>query len=76
MNWISYPETKPNSSQPYLVSVTGPYLGGDLTFNYIAIYSAETDEWYKYNPFEENSKGEKINLKINGWCSDLTTYIR
>ncbi|MGV9004467.1 hypothetical protein [Flavobacterium sp.] len=41
MNWISYPETKPNASQPYLVSVTGPYLGGDITFNYMAMYNPE-----------------------------------
>ena len=76
MNWISYPETKPKASQPYLISVTRPYLDGDLTFNYIAMYNVETNEWFKYNPFEDNSTGEKMNLKVNGWVEDLTTYIR
>lgn len=76
MEWILYPENKPTESRPYTVSITGPYASGDLTFIYIAYYNAETDEWFKYDPFKEESIGEKINLRINGWFNGIATLIR
>lgn len=76
MNWIKYPEIKPTKSQPYLISITRPYSGGDLTFNYIAFYDAESNQWFKYDGFSnENNVLEKITEKINGWADDLTTYL-
>jgi hypothetical protein len=76
MEWILYPENKPTESRPYTVSITGPYASGDFTLIYIAYYNAETNEWFKNDPFKENSVGEKINLRINGWLKGIATLIR
>jgi len=35
MNWKAYRQERPQESQPYLVSVNRPYLGNNLTFNYV-----------------------------------------
>jgi len=46
MDWISYPQTKPNISQLYLVSISRPYSNASLTFNYIEYYHAVADGWH------------------------------
>lgn len=77
MNWINYPENRPNVSQPYLVSVTRPYNGGDLTFNYVAYYNTENNQWFKYDGFSnENNILERITDRINGWDSNSSVYLR
>jgi len=76
MNWTSYPQNKPKSSGYYLVSITRPFKNGDLTFNYNAYYNAETDKWFKYNPFSDDTYIlEEIEFKINGWVQDLPKYL-
>lgn len=74
MDWISYPQTKPNISQPYLVSISRPYSNASLTFNYIAYYDAVADRWHKHDSFEDDSIKEIINEKVLGWKS-LSTYL-
>ncbi len=75
MNWISYPQSRPNVSQTYLVSISRPYMHSTLTFNYIAHYDAETHNWHKYDSFiDKESIGEIITDKIVGWVN-LTAYL-
>lgn len=76
MEWILYPENKPIESRPYTVSITKPYSNGDFTFIYIAYYNVETDKWLKYDPFDENPKGDLINFRVNGWFTGIDTLIR
>ncbi|GET25890.1 hypothetical protein [Prolixibacter sp. NT017] len=76
MNWISYPANKPEKSGPYVVSISRPVENGDYTFSYKAYYSAETDRWFKYNPFsDEKDVLEEITFKINGWIQNLPAYL-
>lgn len=76
MNWTSYPQNKPETSGPYLVSITRPVDKGDFTFSYRACYNAETDKWFKYDPFSDDADIlEEIKFKINGWIHDLPAYL-
>lgn len=76
MEWISYPERKPEQSGPYVVSIQRPYNNSDLTFKYVAYFNADSNEWFKYNPFEdENGILEKIDFRINGW-GQVPIYLR
>lgn len=73
---MSFPENRPVNSGPYIVSIQRPYLGGDLTFKYVAYYNVESNEWFKYDPFtEENGILEKIDFRINGW-GQIPIYLR
>ena len=77
MNWIDYPENRPGESGPYLVSITRPYIGGDLTFKYVAFFNAENNQWFKYDSFtDENEVLERIQFRVNAWAINLPIYLR
>ena len=68
MDWIDYPNNKPDNTQTYLVSIERPYIGNTLTFLYIAHYDVENDNWHKYDSFsDDNSVGEIIKDRIIGF---------
>lgn len=75
MNWIKYPETRPNISKTYIISICRPYSNGDFIFSYIAYYDVETCCWHKHDNFDDASIKEIITDKIVGWNDDLTTYL-
>ena len=68
MEWKKYPENKPPKSGSYSVSVARPVNGNEFVFVYVAYYSANLDQWFKYDPFsDEHDVLESIEFKINGW---------
>ncbi len=75
MNWISYPQYRPEVSQPYLISVERPYAVSTLTFNTMAYYDVDTQRWFKYDGFDDNSAKELITNKVVGWLGGLTTFL-
>ncbi len=76
MNWTSYPQNKPESSGPYLASITRPFKRSILTFNYIAYYDTKMDKWFKYNPFSDDDEIlQEIEFEIIGWLQNLATYL-
>ncbi len=75
MNWISYPENRPNESGTYHVSICRPYNGADLTFHYVAHYDAETRQWHKNDGFDDDSVKEVIKERIVGWIDGLAILI-
>ncbi|GGB66675.1 hypothetical protein GCM10007424_03300 [Flavobacterium suaedae] len=75
MNWISYPENKPNHSQSYVISVLKRNNNKEHFFKYVAYYDVETDNWYKYDGFVENDIKELIQERVVGWVNDLPTYL-
>jgi hypothetical protein len=77
MEWINYPENKPQESGTYLVSITRPCVGGDFTFRYFAYFDTAKNQWFKSDLFrDENQILERITFKINGWVESVSTYLR
>ncbi|KAF2515815.1 hypothetical protein E0W68_12750 [Flavobacterium salilacus subsp. salilacus] len=75
MEWISYPQHKPDHSQPYVVSISRPITTGKNIFIYVAYYNTETDTWHKYDGFSNDSIKEIIIEKVIGWVNDVATRI-
>ena len=74
MNWLSYPENTPNTGV-HIASISTPHINGTFTFNYVAFYNADSNLWYKYDPFNpDNSQGEQITNTVNGWIDNMVTY--
>lgn len=68
MNWIVYPDNKPDITGTYLVSIERAFFDNTLTFNYVAYYNVENNNWYKYDSFlDYDSVGEKIEDKIKAY---------
>jgi hypothetical protein len=76
MNWIPYPENRPDSSGTYHVTIQRPYAGGDITFHYAAYFDADTNRWHKYDGFVDDSIKEVIEERIVGWQDKTGTLIR
>lgn len=78
MEWIYYPENKPEIPGAYVVSVSKPYANSELTFKYVAYYSVENDSWFKYDPFQEDKKNiqEEISNEVIGWLKGISHLLR
>ena len=76
MNWIDYPQNRPDISRTYLVSIERqtPHVGGNFTFKYVAYYDANTGHWHKCDGFDDDSIKEIITDRVNGWI-DVPTYL-
>lgn len=74
MSWIDYPQIRPTTSRTYLVSIQRPYVGGDLTFKYVAYYNVASGNWHKCDGFDEDSIKEIITDRVVGWI-DVPTYL-
>jgi hypothetical protein len=74
MNWIDYPQNRPEISRTYLISIQRPYAGGDFTFKYVGYYDANTGNWHKCDGFNDDSITEIITDRVIGWI-DVPTYL-
>ncbi|WP_298143920.1 hypothetical protein [Flavobacterium sp.] len=41
----------------------------------MAYYDVDTQRWFKYDGFDDNSAKELITNKVVGWLGGLTTFL-
>jgi hypothetical protein len=77
MNWIPYPQNKPDRSGSYTISVIRKTSSkSDFGFTYTAHYDSNTDEWFKYDPFDDiDYLKEKITDNVTAWSDDNSVYM-
>jgi len=75
MEWINVKLHKPETSQPYLISISSIDSSKNIyVYNYYAYYNVETEKFYEYN--SQTAKiGEPLNRNVLGWLRGVTTYL-
>lgn len=78
MKWINTLEELPIDSGPYLVSVKISKRFGVAVFKYVAHFDSDTNQWYKFDPFNNDYKPtELINEgEVMAWGKDFDIFIR
>ena len=62
----------PKETGRYVVSLEIKKPHGIMIFHYVAYYDAETNKWFKFDPFVDNYQHEKeIEGKVTAWMSGL-----
>lgn len=75
MDWMIYPENRPETSGTYHVSIERPINSGTFTFHAVAYYNKENDQWHKHDGFDDNSIKEIIKERIVGWVYGLNILL-
>lgn len=74
MSWKQYTHAQPEQSGAYLISVSRKTNEDvEFVFNYVAYYDSGTNQWYKYDPFQNKKDSaiqEQINDNIIAWKSE------
>ena len=75
MQWNSH--ANPSESGRYTVSVQVQRSHGIEVFNYVAHYDAESNKWYKHDPFEVNAEHvNEIEGNVNAWMEDMGVFLK
>jgi hypothetical protein len=73
MEWIT--DERPPYTGPYLVSVKRQREHGIEIFKYVAYYVGEQNEWYKYDPFENNYiPHDRIEGHVTAWADNTSVH--
>lgn len=69
---MSWRKDLPPETGIYLVSIVRERQLGDQAFKYFAHYDSESQQWFKYDPFDDNYEpNEPIDGRITGWTEEV-----
>ncbi len=78
MEWMNTVQELPIESGPYLVSVKVNKRFGVAVFKYVAHFDSETNNWYKYDPFNNDYEPTELisEGEVLAWGKNFATFIR
>jgi hypothetical protein len=75
MQWMPFPQTNPNDTGNYIASIRRQLALGHYVFSDLCHYNADTQRWYKYDPFVDNYiPAQDITNIVVGWMENMVTY--